>query len=186
MVTGLIMGIVFGFMLERSRVFEPAVLIRQFQMRNFLMMKVFFTAMATSMVSIAFLQWIVPDFAFQLKPVTWLANASGGAILGMGVALTGACPGTVLAQMGAGYRDAIFTFVGGLLGAAFFMLIKGPILDPIFFSGEAQAMTFPTLLGIPFGWLALGMVSAIAGMLFFLEKRSSWKKDVGVNFDGLG
>lgn len=184
-VIGLAMGIVFGFALEKSRVFEPAALVRQFQIRNFLMMKVFFTAIATSMVSVAILKFAVSDFAFQLKPLNLLANASGGAVLGIGVALTGACPGTVLAQMGAGYRDAIFTFVGGLVGATVFTLIKGPLLDPIFFKGEATSLTFPELLGIPFEWMALATVLLISTALILLERHSSWRHDVGPHFDAM-
>mgnify|MGYP000355398640 CR=1 FL=1 len=44
--SGLLMGIVFGFALEKSRVFEPGVIVGQMQLRNFLMLKVFLTASA--------------------------------------------------------------------------------------------------------------------------------------------
>ena len=46
-----------------------------------------------------------------------VADLLGGLLLGAGIALAGACLGTVLAQIGAGYRDAWFTLAGGLLGA---------------------------------------------------------------------
>jgi hypothetical protein len=51
------------------------------------------------------------------KAALYAADIIGGLILGAGIALAGACPGTVMAQVGAGYRDAIFTLVGGLGGA---------------------------------------------------------------------
>ena len=44
---GLLMGAVFGFALEKSRVFEPGVIVGQMQLRNFIMLKVFLTAVAT-------------------------------------------------------------------------------------------------------------------------------------------
>ena len=47
---GLAMGVVCGFALEKSRVFEPGVIVRQMQLRNFIMLKVFFTAVATGLV----------------------------------------------------------------------------------------------------------------------------------------
>lgn len=182
---GLAMGIVFGFALEKSRVFEPGALVRQFQLRNFLMVKVFFTAIATSMLSITILKLTVADFAFDLTPFNLPANAIGGTLLGIGVALTGACPGTVLAQVGSGYRDALFTLFGGLIGAALFTTLKAPLIDPIFFSRGCTPVTFPELLGVPFEMLALGSAVAIAALLILLEKRTSWRSDVGAQFDAI-
>lgn len=40
----------------------------------------------------------------------------GGAIFGMGWAITGACPGPIYAQIGAGAWPAVFTFVGAMIG----------------------------------------------------------------------
>src|SRR6185436_13951243 len=52
---GVGMGIVFGFALEKSRVFEPGIIVGQMQMRNFIMIKVFLTAVATGAVVLAVL-----------------------------------------------------------------------------------------------------------------------------------
>ena len=46
-IVGIAMGIVFGFALEKSRVFEPGIIVGQMQMRNFIMLKIFLTAVAT-------------------------------------------------------------------------------------------------------------------------------------------
>ena len=50
---GVAMGIAFGFALEKSRVFEPGVIVGQMQLRNFIMLKVFLTAVATGAVVLA-------------------------------------------------------------------------------------------------------------------------------------
>src|SRR5512140_3971435 len=109
-VIGLSMGIVFGFALEKSRVFEPGIIVGQMQLRNFIMLKVFLTAVATGAVVLA----VLNGFGFvklQPKAAFYAADLVGGALLGVGLALAGACPGTTLAQIGAGYRDALFTFL---------------------------------------------------------------------------
>ena len=36
---GIFMGIIFGFTLEKSRVIDPEVIIGQFQLKNFIMLK---------------------------------------------------------------------------------------------------------------------------------------------------
>lgn len=43
-------------------------------------------------------------------------NIIGGALLGLGMALTGACPGTVVPQVVAGVRSGPLVLAGGLLG----------------------------------------------------------------------
>ncbi len=48
--SGVLMGIVFGFALEKSRVFEPGIIVSQMQLRNWIMLKVFLTAVATGTV----------------------------------------------------------------------------------------------------------------------------------------
>ena len=113
------MGIVFGFALEKSRVFEPGIIVGQMQLRNWIMLKVFLSAVATGAVVLA----VLNGFGFvklQPKAALYAADIVGGLILGAGIALAGACPGTTLAQIGVGYRDAIFTLLGGLAGAVAF------------------------------------------------------------------
>ena len=53
-------------------------------------------------------------------------NIIGGALLGLGMGLTGACPGTVLPQLAHGVESARATAVGGLLGGLVYA--KGPNL----------------------------------------------------------
>ena len=52
-VIGVLMGVVFGVALEKSRVFEPGMIVGQMQLRNFIMLKVFLTAVATGAVVLA-------------------------------------------------------------------------------------------------------------------------------------
>ena len=44
------------------------------------------------------------------------ANIVGGLLIGVGMASTGACPGTVLVQIATGVKSGIFVALGGLLG----------------------------------------------------------------------
>lgn len=44
------------------------------------------------------------------------ANVIGGLMVGAGMTLTGACPGTVLVQLSTGIRSGMFVMLGGFLG----------------------------------------------------------------------
>lgn len=48
----------------------------------------------------------------------------GGMLFGAGWAITGACPGPIYAQIGAGAWMALFTFVGAMLGTFGFAALK--------------------------------------------------------------
>jgi uncharacterized protein len=180
-VVGLAMGIVFGLALEKSRVFEPGIIVGQMQLRNFIMLKVFLTAVATGAVVLAALN----GFGFvklQPKPAIYAADVIGGIVLGVGIALAGACPGTTLAQIGAGYRDALFTALGGLCGAIAFTYLQPALAGWL---GAAGAkLVFTDLIGIPYWAGALVFAALLALVLIALEKWRPWRRELGRDVDG--
>jgi len=180
---GLGMGAVFGIALEKSRVFEPGIILGQMQLRNFLMLKIFLTAVATGLVVLA----VLNGFGFtKLYPKATLYGADiiGGALLGAGIALAGACPGTVAAQIGAGYRDSWFTLAGGLLGAVVFTYVE-PTLKPMLLSGGPGKLTLAGITGVPFWLLALGFAAVLVAGLVGLERWRSWREEIGPAADGM-
>ena len=169
-ILGLAMGAVFGIALEKSRVFEPGTIVSQMQLRTFLMLKIFLTAVITGLVVLAVLNgvWGVKMFP---KALVWQADIVGGMLLGVGISIAGACPGTVFAQIGAGYRDAWFTVAGGILGAMTFGYLE-PTLRPILLSGGPGKLTLDRMTHIPFWTLALTVAAALVGGLIVLERLS--------------
>ncbi|TKA63070.1 hypothetical protein B0A49_08137 [Cryomyces minteri] len=92
------------------------------RLEDFHMLKVFLSASASSALVIA---------AFETKglarckprsasPLGWFSdydgNIVGGLMVGFGMALTGACPGTVLVQLTTGVRSGWFAMIGAVLG----------------------------------------------------------------------
>lgn len=57
-------------------------------------------------------------------------NLIGGLLLGTGMALTGACPGTVLPQVVTGYSSGRYAFLGGILGGIIYSFIRPFIRSP--------------------------------------------------------
>ncbi len=98
--------------------------------------------------------------------------------------VTGACPGTVFAQIGAGYRDAWLTLVGGLAGAAAFIYAE-PQLKPLLGGGPAT-LTFDKLAGLPFWLLALVFAAGWVLVLVALERWRPWREELGADADGDG
>jgi hypothetical protein len=180
-VTGLLMGAVFGFALEKSRVFEPGMIVGQMQLRNFIMLKVFLTAVATGAVVLAVLNGF-GLVKLHPKAAIYAADVVGGLLLGAGIALAGACPGTTLAQIGVGYRDAIFTLLGGIAGAVAFSYAQPWLAGSLIGSGEK--ILFSGLFGLPYWQGAIGLAVAIVVVLALMERARSWRADLGADVDG--
>jgi hypothetical protein len=181
-VVGIAMGVVFGFALEKSRVFEPGMIVGQMQLRNFIMLKVFLTAVATGAVVLAALN------GFGLvklapKAALYAADIVGGLLLGAGIALSGACPGTTLAQIGAGYRDALFTLVGGLLGAVAYSYAE-PTLSKTLLGQGGGKIIFTNLIGVPYWMGALVFAAVLVLILIALEYWRPWRRELGRDVDG--
>jgi hypothetical protein len=181
-VVGIVMGIVFGFALEKSRVFEPGIIVGQMQLRNFIMLKVFLTAVATGAVVLAVLNGL-GYVKLQPKAAAYAADVVGGLLLGAGISLSGACPGTTLAQIGAGYKDALFTLIGGLFGAVAFSYAQ-PMLAKTFLSQSGPKLIFSDLLGVPYWIGAFVLAAVIVVILVALESWTPWRAELGNNVDG--
>eukprot|EP01047_Picozoa_sp_COSAG01_P034441 COSAG01_NODE_2588_length_7414_cov_4.548052_2_plen_360_part_00 len=180
--TAALMGLVFGFLFEKSHVYEPMAIRGQFNFEKWIMLKMFMGAVAGSCVSFASLSVLAPAkfsavrAGFHPTRRGYVAGGiCGGAILGTGMAIAGACPGMVLPQVGTGVEHALFTTCGGLLGALTYGLLE-PELRPAFLdkgtqcSGDAHDFV-DIKLGKPFLWLCapLGVLcGAVSLTLEFL------------------
>jgi hypothetical protein len=146
------------------------------------MLKVFLTAIATGAVVLAALNGY-GYVKLAPKAALYSADIIGGLILGAGIALAGACPGTTLAQIGAGYRDAFFTLLGGLFGAVAYTYAQ-PMLSKTFLAQGGGKIIFTDLIGVPYWMGALLLAGVIVVILFALEAWRPWRDELGKDVDG--
>jgi len=179
---GIAMGIVFGFAFEKSRVFEPGVIVGQMQLRNFIMLKIVLAAVGTGAIVLAVLNGL-GYVELQPRAAAYAPNAVGGLLLGAGISLSGACPGSLLAQIGAGYRDAFFTLIGALLGAVTFSYAE-PAINKTFLGQSGPRLVFTDLVGVPYWIGALVLAAVIVVILVVLEARLPWQNEMGNDVDG--
>ncbi|MCF7852344.1 MAG: YeeE/YedE family protein [Simkaniaceae bacterium] len=118
--TALLTGMVFGFYLRKARVANAQVIINQLILKDFTVMKVILTAILVGSLGIYSLNAIgmIPTFHFSKTPI--LFSLIGGGFFGVGMALLGLCPGTLLAALAEGSKKIIVGFAGMLVGAAIF------------------------------------------------------------------
>lgn len=116
----LLVGIVFGIIFIKSEIFSWFRIQEMFRLQSFTMYGIIGTAVIVGMLSV----FIIKKFnikTFSGEEITFENKESnkgqiyGGLIFGIGWAITGSCPGTMYAQIGAG-----FIVVGVVLLSAIF------------------------------------------------------------------
>ena len=176
LIVGAGVGLLFGVVLEKSKVMEASMIIGQFLFKRFIMLKVFITAMIVSIIVLNLMNY-AGLFSFQLKNFNLFSNILGGGLLGAGIAFSGACPGTIFAQVAVGYKDAFFTIAGGLCAAYAYLFFGDDIVKCLspWTLGKFQLSDF---LGVSVSFLSLGIVFVLGTFLGLIEKKYPWKSDM--------
>lgn len=160
---GLLTGVAFGALLQRGRVSRYSVILGQLQRRDWTVAKVMGTAMAVGATG---LHALASEGRVELKPKPLQLGGivSGGILFGTGLTLLGYCPGTTLAAVGEGRRDAIVGALGMVTGAALFVRFY-PALKPLVSAADAGNPSLPSSTKVPpWVWL-LALDAAVASAL---------------------
>ena len=174
-VIALLIGIAFGFILEASGFSSSRNLAGVFYGYNFVVLRVFFTAMIVAMVGLLYFDyfgWLELDKIFILP--TYLAPMIVGAvIMGFGFIIGGYCPGTSYTGIAIGKFDALVFTIGLFLGI-FLFSETFPLFEDFYYSGDIGPATITDILGISAQWIALAFVIvALAAfwITWIIEKR---------------
>jgi len=147
LVVGLLFGVVFGFLLQKSGVAKYEVLIGQFLLTDFTVIKVMLTAITVGMLGV-FLLRALGLVELHVKPTHYAANIAGGLLFGVGLGLLGYCPGTGVAALGQGNYDAIAGILGLMAGSYFYAETSGYLSSTIQKIGTRGGIILPDLLGM--------------------------------------
>lgn len=123
------MGIYFGIVLVKSQVVSWQRINEMFLFQDAYMYLVITSAIAVGAVSLFIIRRTGTrtlggeEIVIEPKPLH-KGVVFGGALFGMGWAITGACPGPIYGQIGAGTWMAIFTFLGALGGMYLYAFLQ--------------------------------------------------------------
>ncbi|PTD08469.1 hypothetical protein HYE67_005188 [Fusarium culmorum] len=170
--TSLLTGAVFGSGLSLSGVANPQVIRDQFSLSDFHMVATFLTASATSAVVFAGYNNNKTDNKIPIKLPSnhgWLGsydgNIIGGAILGLGISLTGACPGTVLVQATAGVGHSRLLACTSLLAGIAWVKIKPLVSQPQPPTSRAENNSVMLITGWSANKVLIGYEITLLGIL---------------------
>lgn len=129
----LIAGIVFGIVMAKSEAFSWFRIQEMFRFQSFHMYGIIGTAVTLGVIGVFLIKkYKMRDLngnpiMFYPKDKSITRYLIGGTIFGLGWALTGACPGPMVVNIGYGYLAMIVVFVFAILGTFLYGAIKNKL-----------------------------------------------------------
>ena len=181
-------GFLFGFVLEKSKVYDPQIIRDQMTMKRFIMLKMFFSALASSTLMILVFRSRYPTAYAKvlesgsdaLKKKSVKSVIAGGLILGLGMTIGGSCPGMIFVQLGAGVSNSLVALLGGLVGAYIHGLLNNALNFSLGKPNSALGSTLYEIFDKKPSVFHLGMAGALLGSSALIELVFPYKADLNI------
>lgn len=175
-ITGLFVGILFGFVLQRGRfcmnsAFRDAILLN-----DQVLLKTVGAALLVEMVGFAIMD-LTGAITLAPKPLWWGANLLGSFIFGVGMVIAGGCASGITYRFGEGMVGAMTAVlglaVGGYITAAGFLSTFKTNLQKAtaVMSSEGTSLTLNGILGMKYSTLAL-IIFVVAVVVWLILSRN--------------
>lgn len=118
----LLLGIVFGIVMAKSEAISWYRIQEMFRFQAFHMYGIIGTAVTLGVIGVAFIKKFgIRDFhgnpiLFHPKEKSVIRYLAGGIIFGLGWALSGACPGPMVVNIGYGFLSMAIVFLFAIVG----------------------------------------------------------------------
>ena len=166
---GLLIGILFGFFLQKGGVTRYDVIIGQLLLTDFTVIKIMMTAVVVGKIGVHLLRSL-GKAELHPKPGSLGSTAIGGLLFGVGFGLLGYCPGTMAGAVGQGSLDALFGgIIGLLIGAGLFAEFYPVLEKRILSKGDFGDLTLPRLLKVNPWVIVIPFAIGIIAFLFWIE-----------------
>jgi hypothetical protein len=164
LIVAFVIGIGFGFFLERAGFGNARMLAAQFYLTDLRVFKVMFTAIVTAMLGLTYLSWIgFLDLALVYSTPTYLLpQVAGGLLLGVGFVIGGYCPGTSAVSVATGRYDGM-AYLGGIFFGTFAFGEMFPLVEGFYNSTPMGTITLPGILNLPHGLVVFAVVLMAIG-----------------------
>jgi len=170
LIVAVIIGIGFGFFLERAGFGNARKLAAQFYFTDMTVLKVMFTAIVTAMLGVYFLSVIgfVDLSLVYLTPTFLWPQIVGGLLLGFGFVIGGYCPGTSCVSASTGRIDG-WVYLIGIFAGVFAFGEMFPLMETFYNSTPMGQQTLSQLTGLPYGLLVFAVVVMALGAFMAAE-----------------
>ncbi len=184
LVGGVVLGVVFGYVLQRTRFCMAGAVSNAVLFSDFSMLKTYIVAVATAAFGTQLLEiggWIsLGNSPYLHTQVAWLAAMVGGLIFGFGTMLAGGCAGRLVMRTAEGDLGSLLVVaVIGLTGASalfgWLQPIYLAILDSATLSLASESSSLSDVLGVA-RWLPLVAAPVLGAVLLLFTPRGTQRK----------
>jgi len=166
---GFIIGIGFGFLLQKGGLTRYDIIIGQLLLEDFTVVKIMVTAIIVGKLGVYSMKQIGLA-ELHPKPGSFGTSVIGGLIFGIGFGLLGYCPGTIAGAVGQGSLDALFGgVVGIIIGMTFFAAVYPRLEQSVLSIGDFGERTIPQMLKVNPWFVIIPAVAVLSIVLFMLE-----------------
>jgi hypothetical protein len=166
---GLLIGILFGFFLQKGGVTRYDVIMGQLLLTDFTVVKVMMSAVVTGKIGVHFLKSL-GKAELHPKAGSFGSTIIGGLLFGIGFGILGYCPGTLVGAIGQGSLDALFGgMIGLLIGAGLFAEFYPALEKRILLKGDFGDLTLPKLFKMNHWVLIIPLAAGIIALLIWIE-----------------
>jgi uncharacterized membrane protein YedE/YeeE len=170
LIVAFLLGIGFGFFLERAGFGSARKLTGQFYFKDLSVLKVMFTAIVTAMSGL----YVVSRFGLvdlslvHLTPTFLVPQIVGGLILGVGFVIGGYCPGTSCVSAATGRIDGM-VYLAGMIGGLVGFAEVYPRVEHLVKATPMGQVTLAEQFNLPYGLLVFAVVLMALGAFLAAE-----------------
>lgn len=168
---GLLIGTIFGFLLHQTKVSKFNKIINQFLLKDFTMIRVMISAIITGIIILYSAYYLGFINIIPMPHSSTISVIVGGLILGIGLAISGYCPGTTFAAIGQGSKNAIFAAVGLFIGAGIYAELHKWFESNLFQNAIANITTLPQIFKLSPSIFILLFITLLISFLYLIKNK---------------
>ncbi|MGQ9834334.1 MAG: YeeE/YedE family protein [Candidatus Villigracilaceae bacterium] len=183
-ISGLLVGVLFGFALQRGRFCMNSAFRDIILGRDFTLFKALSVAILVEMIGFSILAF-TGVVTLAPKPLMWGANIVGGLVFGFGMVLAGGCASGITYRVGEGMMGALMAVLG--FGLSALMSATG-VLNPILKSlqntkimtADNKPLTLANMVGVDLkvAMLVLAILIIVVWAVLAMRNKSSGRSFV--------
>src|SRR5574337_853839 len=173
-ILGLVVGVVFGYALQRGRFCMNSTFRDILLVRDLTLLRAYLLALLVQMVGVRSMAAAGLFGLGGIAPFFWMATLFGGFVFGLGMAFSGGCASGSTYRSGEGMVGSIIALLGFVFGMT---ITNDGVLEPvqaIFLSRvieiDGQPATLDRLLGVN-PWMLVVIFAAVGGWWLLIDRK---------------
>ena len=168
----LAIGVGFGWLLHKAGLARYDRIVGLYRLHDLAVLEFMLAGLATAALGIVLLQALGGADEVPIPATPLAAALVGGTVFGVGMALSGFCPGTIAAGIGEGRLDYLIPGSIGLVAGSLGYGLAWPAIAPALARiGNVGAATVPSLFGVAPWLIVLLLIELVVGVLYLAVRR---------------